>query len=503
MKILLDTNIIIHREASKVINQDIGQLFNWIDNLHYYKYIHPLTVDELKKHLNKETVETIQIKLQSYNILKTLSPVDDIILNIIDNIDKSLNDKNDTLLINELYNKRVDVLITEDKNIHRKATLLNISDRVFNINNFLENILSAHPSLVDYKVLSIKKEYFGNINVKDEFFNSFRLSYKGFDEWFNKKADEIAYICQYDGKLRGFLFLKVEDEKENYIDIEPVFTRKKRLKIGTLKTNLFGVKLGERFLKIIFDNALTQKVDEIYFTIFNDSTDKKGLINLMESYGFNYYGIKSTESGKEEVYVRNFSKVFDFSNPKLTFPYITDKTKIHYICIYPEYHTELFPDSILKTESPNDFVENEPHRNAISKVYISHSIDRNLNPSDIIIFYRTGGIFEGVVTTIGIVESVKDNIKNERDLIRLCRGKTVLSESELKKFWDWNPKFKPFIINFLYAYSFPKRPNLKVLIDNGIIASPTSMPRGIFEISKEDFIKILKLSNTDENIIVH
>jgi len=31
---------------------------------------------------------------------------------------------------------------------------------------------------------------------------------------------------------------------------------------------LNGFRLGERFLKIIFDNALKQKVEEIYVTIF-------------------------------------------------------------------------------------------------------------------------------------------------------------------------------------------------------------------------------------------
>ena len=35
MKVLLDTNIIIHREASKIYNLDIGQLFNWLDKLKY------------------------------------------------------------------------------------------------------------------------------------------------------------------------------------------------------------------------------------------------------------------------------------------------------------------------------------------------------------------------------------------------------------------------------------------------------------------------------------
>ena len=95
------------------------------------------------------------------------------------------------------------------------------------------------------------------------------------------------------------------------------------------------------------------------------------------------------------------------------------------MCIRDRYHTELFPDSILRTESPLSFIENEPRRNALSKVYISHSLERNLKPGDIIVFYRTGGYYAGVATTIGIVESVKTDIKDENELILLCRKRTV------------------------------------------------------------------------------
>lgn len=49
MKALLNTNIVIHREASKSINKDIGQLFFWLDKTKYEKFLHPLTVDEIKK----------------------------------------------------------------------------------------------------------------------------------------------------------------------------------------------------------------------------------------------------------------------------------------------------------------------------------------------------------------------------------------------------------------------------------------------------------------------
>ena len=70
MKILLDTNIIIHREANRIYKPEIGQLFKWIDNLKYSKYIHPLTVEELEKYKDKNALETMSIKIESYNLLK-------------------------------------------------------------------------------------------------------------------------------------------------------------------------------------------------------------------------------------------------------------------------------------------------------------------------------------------------------------------------------------------------------------------------------------------------
>jgi hypothetical protein len=96
-------------------------------------------------------------------------------------------------------------------------------------------------------------------------------------------------------------------------------------------------------------------------------------------------------------------------NPKLTFPFLSKESDVYIVPIYPEYHTELFPDSILRTESPKNFTENEPHRNALSKVYISRSHEKNLKPGDLIVFYRTGGIYQGAnnsfyaIVALGII----------------------------------------------------------------------------------------------------
>lgn len=66
MKALLDTNIIIHREASRVINQDVGILYRWLERAKYTKCIHSLTMAEIEKHKDKQAVNTFQIKLDSY-----------------------------------------------------------------------------------------------------------------------------------------------------------------------------------------------------------------------------------------------------------------------------------------------------------------------------------------------------------------------------------------------------------------------------------------------------
>ena len=144
----------------------------------------------------------------------------------------------------------------------------------------------------------MQKELFGNLDQTDEFFTSLKEDYREFEKWVNRKADETVYVCRSKGKLIALLYLKVEGKDEDYSDIDPPFTRKRRLKIGTFKVGLNGFRLGERFLKIVFDNALRFKVDEIYVTIFDKRIEQQSLITLFEDYGFHLHGHKTwTQEG--------------------------------------------------------------------------------------------------------------------------------------------------------------------------------------------------------------
>jgi hypothetical protein len=63
VKVLLDTNIIIHREAATVVKEDIGVLFRWLDRLHHTKCAHPITAEELEKHEDPRVRKALKIKL--------------------------------------------------------------------------------------------------------------------------------------------------------------------------------------------------------------------------------------------------------------------------------------------------------------------------------------------------------------------------------------------------------------------------------------------------------
>lgn len=502
MKILLDTNIVIHREASTVVDEDIGVLFKWFDNLHHTKYIHPLTIEEIEKHQDPQVRKSFQVKLANYNVLKTTAPMSETVRTILEPLDKNQNDMNDTIIINELYSGRVDALITEDRQLFNKALLLDISDRVYTIDAFLEKVNIENPDLADYKVLSVRKSFFGKLDLSDDFFASFKEDYPDYEQWFNKKADETVYVCLSGGKPIALLYLKGEGKSEDYTEIDPILPSKRRLKIGSFKVTLNGFRLGERFLKIIFDNALLLKVDEVYVTIFDKRIEQQRLINLLEEYGFYRHGVKKGPGGNELVYIRSCERSASRSKPKLTYPFFSTAGRIFIVPIYPQYHTELFPDSILRTESPMDFVENEPHRNAISKVYISRSIERYIHSGDVLVFYRTGGYFKSVVTTIGVAESIIDNIPTEADFIRLCRKRSVFTDEQLANQWRLRKSYRPFISNFIYVCSFPKRINLQKLIELGVIPSINDAPRGFNPITVKNLKDILRECQVDGSIAV-
>ena len=500
MRALLDTNIIIHRENKRVSNYSVGHLFRWLDKLKYDKVVHPYSIAEIKEYRDTETQEVIAVKLESYEIIKTIKEPDQSFLDNTGIPEKTKNDRIDNCLLYELSLGRVDILITEDKGLHKKAEKIGLKDRVFSINAFISDFTAKYPSLIEYKMLAVKKTYFGNVDVSDSFFANFRKDYQGFDNWFASKCDEEAYICNTEaGKTLGFLYLKTEEHNENYSDIVPPFKPMRRLKVGTFKVESTGFRLGERFIKIIFDNALQRNVDEIYLTLFTDREELNALVSLIRRWGFTEHGIKRGSNNNEKVFVKKMKTYLPEFSCRENFPNIRYSCNKFILPIYPHFHTTLLPDSKLNNENIVDFLGREAHRYALQKIYISWASGNVIKSGDLIVFYRIGEPgtnkkYTSVVTTVGMVDEIIENISSETELLSLCQNRSVFSTNDLKDFWA-RQNNNLTVIKFIFVKSLAKRLTLAYLWEQGIVLPPSG-PRPFTKLTDKQYEQILMDSQT-------
>ena len=498
MRVLLDTNIIIYRENKKMTNYSIGHLFRWLDKLKYDKLIHPLSKKEIAEYRYADPAEAMTLKLDAYQELKTQAPMAEPVATLAAKMDKNENDRVDTALLNEVYQGRVDLLITEDKRLRRKAELLGLGHKVLSINAFLTIATNENPTLIEYKALAVQKVPIGSLDANNEFFDSLRSAYGNFNAWFNRKCDEEAYICRDDrGHLLGFLYLKIENTDENYSDISPLFPPKKRLKIGTFKVDATGFRLGERFIKIILDNAIEQNVDEVYVTLFENRPELETLVALLSRWGFEHYGIK--KSTGEKVLTKQMKQYLPELSPRKNFPNLKYAVQKFIMPIRPQYHTSLLPDSILRNENENDFLAKTPYRYALQKVYISFALERNIHPGDIVLFYRNGDPgnagYTPVLTSFAILDEAISNFSSKEEYMHHVQNRSVFTNDELEQFWK---KYhgNQVVLKFIFLKSLTKRPILKFLWDNNIITFPNG-PRPFTRITDNQFEMILTEAQTD------
>lgn len=281
MKALIDTEILLRHDTKKKPHQDTEKLYSWLDRAGYEKWIVQSSADLLTSQVLKRT-ETYSVFSRSVLSVEVEA--------VGHRLDESGQRRDIVETLDQLYRDNAEVVISENADLYLMAQALGVSERVFNISSFLEKCTSEHPDWVDYRVLSVRRTQFSNIDISDPFFDSLKESYAEFSDWFNRKNDEYAYVSTYGGKVIAFLYLKLEDEKEPYPGMNPPFRPCKRLKIGTFKVEASGFRLGERFLKIVFDNAVQFNVDEVYVTIFDKDDETRRLMQTLEKWGFVKYG---------------------------------------------------------------------------------------------------------------------------------------------------------------------------------------------------------------------
>ncbi len=340
---------------------------------------------------------------------------------------------------------------------------------------------------------------FSDVNLQDPFFDSLKADYAEFEDWFHRKGNKEAYVLDDSGCIQAFLYLKLELEPVNDVD-PPMQQARRRVKVGTLKVNPHGTRLGERCVKKALDFAVAEGAEELYVTVFPKHAALK---QLLETYGFVKHGAKTTKNGTEDVLVKSLSTLS--GDLLLDYPKVDARRASKYLLsVWPEYHTRLFPDSILNNE-PFNVIDDVSHTNSIHKVYLCRMDVSELERGDILVIYRTSdkkgpAWYRSVATSVCVVEEClpRDSFGSSADLIDYCRSYSVFSDNELEELYRQRSLQ---VIRMTYNLAMKRRLTRQRLVEE--VGLDTDEYWGFMELSDHEFRAITEVGEVDESLIIY
>ncbi|KXS44945.1 MAG: hypothetical protein AWU59_162 [Methanolobus sp. T82-4] len=492
MKILYDTNILIHIQDPKELSPDLQTLLSIIREHGHQEVVHPASLKDIENDSDEERRRVTLSKLRGYPILPSPPAPDDYFLSLV-GTPTNTHDENDNDILFSLKRNLVDFLITEDKGIRKKAIQADIDDRVFSIASALDYFKRLYNRYLPTHTL-LKECYAHDINIDQPFFDSLKEDYPGFEDWWFEKCvkqGRKCWIYEEDKVIKAFLMLKDEDQS---IDTSPPVPAGRRVKITTLKVDLSGSKMGELFLKMAFQYCINNQFFEVYLTHFEGEND--ALVYLIKNYGFEEVGKKV--SNGENVYLKKFI-ADDTGLPPLTiakkyYPCFKDGENIKkfVIPIQPQYHDTLFPDYSKRQMTFADYSEINIPGNAIKKAYLSRSKIKKITPGSIILFYRSKD--QKAITSVGIVDQEPIRTNDADELKRIVGKRSVYSEEQLTEWAQENV----FILRFKHHLYLPNPLSLKFMNGLGIGA-----PQSIREINHEQYLALKTGGKLDERFTVN
>jgi ribosomal protein S18 acetylase RimI-like enzyme len=428
MKILFDTNIIINLEDINVLKKyDYTVIKRYCNRLNYEMFSHPCQKDDFRHDTNFERQQESLIRVNQYQILQSPPIPSESDLIDLNWANTTENDKIDNKLLFALYKDAVNLFVTNDKDIIKKANrTVGLGDRVYNINDFLHFLESDIPTSFDVPQ-GLNTIYLYNCEIKNEFFDSLRNEYLNFNQWYIKcksehrqawavvnthktikQEDYIYALCIYNIQQNTI----IADDNNRIFD--------KILKLCTFKVaeRGRGAKLGERLLYTAFKYAVESNLDYIYVTV--RSQEHEELVNLFNEYGFNYFG----KYRDDDVYLKDMATM-QYPN------YLnTEAIKKFIVPILPKYHGNLFPDLReinLLTPDPHSYMSCS---NSIKKAYLCHSNIKKIREGDLLFFYRTKD--RKNIQCMGIVELAIIS-QDFNQIFSLVSKRTVYMKDEIEK----------------------------------------------------------------------
>lgn len=491
MRFILDTNIIIPLEdSSKILEAPLSHFIKSAALSGHTLMYHPATVRDIQRDLNQIRKEISLSRLNKYIQLEGHSNNKDDIDHLF-GYSNTDNDACDNEILYALYCNCADFLISEDIGIHRKAKRFGISDRVLYIQQ-ARNLFGIDAKSDNITFPGISNKFLSEIDPNNNFFDSLRSSYSGFNHWFEKsqRSGRKAWIISDESNIGAIIIYK--EEESPIVTDDSKGLKGKSLKLCTFKVGELcqGRKFGELLLKKSFNYAFEGNYDWIYLTIREDS--QLHLIELLGNFGFETFGKCLQLNGEYDLVLAKPMKpvtaelydTLDFT--KKYYPWFTIKqnTQAYVVPIQPRYHLQLFPEIQVQ---PSLFENSITAGNAINQAYLSNSKIKSINSGDVLLFYRSGDT-KGI-TSIGIIEKC-ERTRDSKIVIQLTRKRTIYSENDIDKICEKDT----LVILFKVICHFEAAISSKSLADIGIIGAIQTIRR-ISRIHLEHILKEYRVKN--------
>jgi DNA-binding cell septation regulator SpoVG len=433
MRILIDTNILIHLEDHKIIDSDFSAFYNLAISNKCEVLYHKDCLKDISRDSDEERRKIIQSKFKKYSVLKNPAKLEVEFATQVGG--KKENDRIDNVQLYQLYKGFVEYFVTNDKGIHKKASKLGLDSKVITSANALKLLNQKYTlSYPSHPVIKHESLRYLENDFNTEFFDSLKLDYSSekFTDWLTKcvKEDRNCYNLRISGHLAALLIYNIEEINDH--DLETI--KEKACKICTLKVgdDALGMKLGELFLNKMFQLCIEYKINYLYITTYEK---QKALIYILEKFGFEKYkDFKNNVEVQETIFVKNLNKNQQQKKRDSTLhPYFRDTKNKFVIPIQTKYYSSLFKDANLRSPTlfdAEDYGLQEVQGNTIIKAYVSNSPRKDLVAGDLLFFYSSAKYKK--IEPLGVLLEHK-RVDNFDDLWDLVRSKTVYSQKELKK----------------------------------------------------------------------
>lgn len=511
-KLLIDTNILIGLEDHKEVEAQFSTLHQKCQSNSVQIFIHEASKRDIARDSDAERRQIILSKIDKFPLLDGIELPDKGVLEATYGTIKNPNDLVDVTLLYTLHQvDAVDFLITQDRGLHKRARHVNISDRVFRVEDALVWLRETFDRIkVSLPYIEEKKCH--QLNRNDDIFNSLRRDYSGFDEWFNKscvKNHRECWTINFYNEISGIAIRKDEsfdDLKADVPSAKKYFSSspKKILKICTfkIKNKFRGEKLGEQLIKQVLWWAHKNTYDFLYLSVY---PKHKYLIDMLLQYGFATIGRKKGELYLGKAFSPGILAKASSPDPLIYhrqyYPsFLTEPNVDKYLIpIKGEYYETLFPENVSKLQ-PDMFdtgaglLVNKIPGNTIRKVYVCHAMIRQIKQGDILLFFHLkdeNSLHSQSLITVGIVDGFDITCKAE-EILKLTAKRSVFNQAELMKFTQGDTKDVK-IINFFLAGHI----NPAIFYDRLIEIGINGPYQSVRSINHEHFQELEKEINLD------